>query len=465
MRYISTRGDAPVVEFEEVMLTGLARDGGLYLPEHWPHFSTPELHAMRGESYADLAATVMRPFLGASPAAQRFHDLMSRAYGGFGHSAVTPLKQLDHELWVMELFHGPTLAFKDVAMQVLGLMYEAALARRGERATILGATSGDTGSAAIEACRGKSALDIFILYPKGRVSDVQRRQMTTVADQNVHAIAIEGTFDDCQDLVKGCFNDLAFRDEVRLSAVNSINWARIMPQIVYYFHAALALGAPERPVSFCVPTGNFGNIYAAYAARQMGLPIERLMIGSNVNDILTRLFTTGRMAIEQVVPSLSPSMDIQVSSNLERYLFDLFERDGAALAGTMRAFRESGEMALSNRQRSEAASLFSAARVDDEETRAVIGSVYERTGEVVDPHTAVGIGAVRKLHDGSDIPVVALGCAHPAKFPDAVEAAIGLRPPLPARLADLDERAERAPSLANALKDVQDYVRTHIGST
>ncbi len=463
MRYVSTRGAAPVLAFDDVMLTGLARDGGLYVPDSWPHFGPAELRAMRGEGYADLAATVMRPFVHDSALAPEFDGVIRQAYARFDHHVVTPLKEIDRRLWLMELFHGPTLAFKDIAMQLLGLMFDALLTRRGQRATVLGATSGDTGSAAIEACRGRPALDTFILFPHGRVSEVQRRQMTTVHDPNVHALAIDGTFDDCQDLVKACFNDLAFRDAIGLTAVNSINWARIMPQIVYYFHAALALGAPERPVSFAVPTGNFGNIYAGYAARQMGLPIERLLVGSNVNDILFRFFGSGEMSIDEVVPTLSPSMDIQVSSNLERLLFDVFGRDGATLDAAMTGFRETGHLRIDRERLAGTASVFSAARVDDDETRSVIETVHRTSGEVIDPHTAVGVGAAGKLDDGSSVPVVALACAHPAKFPDAVRDAAGHAPALPDRLADLYERPERGTVLANDLAAVQDYLSERTG--
>lgn len=386
MRYISTRGEAPTLEFDEVLLAGLATDGGLYVPETWPGFSADEIRAMRGLSYPDLAVRVMLPFLGGRIAEKEFAGLVRDAYGAFDHAAVLPLKQLDDGLWLMELFHGPTLAFKDVALQLLGRLFDHVLARRGERVTIVGATSGDTGSAAIEACRDRDAIDIFILHPHGRVSDVQRRQMTTVTSANVHNIAIEGSFDDCQDMVKAMFGTAEFRREMRLGAVNSINWARIMAQIVYYFRAAIALGAPDRPVAFAVPTGNFGNVYAAYAAREMGLPITQLVIGSNRNDILTRFMETGVMEARGVEPSLSPSMDIQVSSNFERLLFDACGREGAAVARTVAEFRETGRMTVPQGGMKAIEALFDGHRLDDDQTLAAIDAEYRASGELLDPH-------------------------------------------------------------------------------
>ncbi|MFQ5774715.1 MAG: threonine synthase [Kiloniellaceae bacterium] len=468
MKYVSTRGAAPVLGFDEVLLAGLARDGGLYVPERWPAFSAAEIRGLAGLPYPELALRVVRPFVGEALGESELRALLAAAYAGFGHAAVAPLKQLDRRTWLLELFHGPTLAFKDYALQVVGRLFDRVLARRGARVTIVGATSGDTGSAAIEACRGRAHLDVFILHPRGRVSEVQRRQMTTVAEDNVFNIAVEGTFDDCQDLVKAMFNDAAFRDEMNLSAVNSINWARVMGQIAYYFAAAVALGAPERAVAFSVPTGNFGNVYAGYAAARMGLPVARLLVGSNRNDILTRFFETGTMAIAEVRPSLSPSMDIQVSSNFERLLFDLYDGDGAAVAAAMTAFRRTGKLDPGAARWARTLDLFDGARLDDEGTLAEIARVYEATGELVDPHTAVGIAAARaKAGAGaladSRVPVVALATAHPAKFPDAVRRATGVRPALPPRLADLFERAERLTVLPNDLVRVQDFVRRHAG--
>ena len=459
MRYISTRGAAPELEFDDVLLAGLAQDGGLYLPESWPRFSAEEIRALRGLPYAEIATRVVEPFMAGSVALSEIGALMEEAYAGFDHSAVAPLKQLDERTWLMEQFHGPTLAFKDFALQVVGRLFDKVLSARGRRITIVGATSGDTGSAAIEACRDRERIEIYILHPKGRVSEVQRRQMTTVASDNVHNIAIEGTFDDCQDLVKAMFNDMAFREEVQLSAVNSINWARILVQIAYYFHAAVALGAPDRKVAFAVPTGNFGNVYAGYGARQMGLPIERLIVGSNRNDILTRFFDSGAMTLAPVHPTLSPSMDIQVSSNFERLLFDLCGRDGKAVTETLARLRKDGSFDLAPAQLEEARALFAAARLDDEETLAEVTRLQRETGELIDPHSAIGIAAARAKGDDLGAPVVALGTAHPAKFPDAVERATGQRPALPTRLADLFERDEHMTSLPNDYAAVTAHIR------
>jgi threonine synthase len=463
LRYISTRGAAPPLAFDEVLLAGLARDGGLYLPERWPSLDAATLSGWRGLPYAELAVRVMLPFLGGRVSEAEFRAIAADAYAGFGHAATAPLRQLGPNLWLMELFHGPTLAFKDFALQLLGRLFDQVLARRGERVCVVGATSGDTGSAAIEACRDRDHIDIFILHPQGRISEVQRRQMTTVMAPNVHNIAIDGTFDDCQDLVKAMFNDTAFRDEMRLSAVNSINWARIAGQIVYYVHAALALGGPDRPVRFAVPTGNFGNVYAGYAARAMGLPVSRLVVGSNRNDILARFFDSGELAVAPVEPTLSPSMDIQISSNFERLMFDLYARDGAAVADAMGRFRATGRVALGAARWRRARELFVGFRLDDAGTKREIARLYAETGELIDPHSAIGVAAARATLDRDpETPVVALATAHPAKFPDAVEAATGVRPALPPRLADLAERAERVAALPNELAPVQAFVRAHV---
>jgi threonine synthase len=462
LRYISTRGDAPILEFDEVMLAGLASDGGLYVPETWPHFSADDIRAMRGLSYAELATRVMLPFLGGRIPEADFVDLVQAAYAGFDHPATVPLKQLDDNLWLMELFHGPTLAFKDVALQLLGRLFDYVLKRRGERVTIVGATSGDTGSAAIEACRDREAVDIFILHPDGRVSDVQRRQMTTVPSANVHNIAIDGSFDDCQDLVKAMFGAADFRSEMRLSAVNSINWARIMAQIVYYFRAGLALGAPDRPVAFAVPTGNFGNVYAGYAARKMGLPVAQFMIGSNRNDILTRFMETGVMEVRDVEPSLSPSMDIQVSSNFERLLFDTCEGEGRAVMQTMIEFRKTGRMTVPQGGMKMINALFDGYRLDDDETLDAIDTEYRASGELLDPHSAIGVAAGRAKARYPSTPMVALATAHPAKFPRAVERATGVSPDLPDRLADLFDREERYDVLPNDLDAVMAHIRARV---
>jgi len=441
MRYISTRGQAPVRDFAGVLLAGLAEDGGLYVPETWPSFTADEFRAMRGLPYPDLAARIIHPFVGECIAFDTLLRLCRESYAHFGSPAVVPLVQLDTNVWTQELFHGPTLAFKDMAMQLLGRLFDHVLTERGERVTIVGATSGDTGSAAIEACANRACVDIVILHPDGRNSEVQRRQMTTVHAPNVRNLAVDGNFDDCQDLVKAMFADKPFRAEMNLSAVNSINWARIAGQIPYYVAAALALGAPDREIEFAVPTGNFGNVLAAYAARRMGLPIPRLIVASNRNDILARFLDKRDMTMRPVEPSLSPSMDIQVSSNFERLLFEIQGRDAALTAKTMQDFRSTGRMEVSEAAWYEATSLFHGFRLDDEQTLAAIRALYETAGYLADPHSIIGIEAARHL-GRPGIPIVAMATAHPAKFPDAIMQAIGSRPPLPAHLADLYERTE-----------------------
>ena len=458
MRYVSTRGDAPVLGFDDVLLAGLARDGGLYVPETWPRLAAVEWQSLAGLPYAEAAFRILQPYVGDAIAENDLRLMVEESYATFGHPAVVPLKQVGPNDWLLELFHGPTLAFKDVALQLVGRMFDHVLTKRRSRVTIVGATSGDTGSAAIEACRDREAVDIFILYPHGRVSEVQRRQMTTVPSANVHTLAIEGTFDDCQDMVKAMFNDAAFRDRMKLSAVNSINWARIAAQIVYYAVAALRLGAPSRQVAFSVPTGNFGNIFAGYAAQRMGLPISRFVVGSNSNDILFRLLDTGTMKMEQVAPTLSPSMDIQVSSNFERMLFELAGRNGKAVTTLMARFRKKRELTLSPARRAKLGKLFVGARADDSETMAMIRRMLETTGELVDPHTAVGLIAAAAQRGDPAVPMITAATAHPAKFPDAVEKACGIRPALPARLAGLFDRPERVTVLPNSLAAVQDFV-------
>ena len=455
MRYVSTRGTAPTLEFDDVLLTGLARDGGLYVPESVPTISPSRMRAFADMPYADVAIEVMWPFVEGAIDEGIFAEIVQDAYRSFSHPEVVPLVELGGNVYLLELFHGPTLAFKDVALQLVGHLFEYELLKRGERVTIVGATSGDTGSAAIEACRDREAIEICILHPAGRVSDVQRRQMTTVLSPNVHNLAVEGTFDDCQDLVKAMFNDLPFRDRHHLSAVNSINWARILPQTVYYVKAAAQLG---RPVTFSVPTGNFGNIFAGWVARQMGVPIRQLVIGSNRNDILPRFFESGVMAMHGVTPTSSPSMDIQVSSNFERLLFELCGRNGAVVTHLMTRFRAEGSVDMGEGPLAMAREIFDAARIDDEAVLRVIAATYDRTGKIVDPHTAVGLGAAGMLHHDPAVPVVALATAHPAKFPDAVEDAIGIRPELPDFLSDLLERPERFDVVANDLAAVEEYV-------
>ena len=459
MRYISTRGQAPVRDFAGVLLAGLAEDGGLYVPESWPHFSPADWRALRCLDYAELAARVIQPFVGEAIRFATLQALCRDAYAGFDHLAVVPLIQLEADLWVQELFHGPTLAFKDLAMQLLGRLFDHVLGERRARVTIVGATSGDTGSAAIAACRDRDNIDIVILHPHNRTSDVQRRQMTTAGGKNVGNIAVEGTFDDCQDLVKAMFADAPFRAEMRLSAVNSINWARIAAQVPYYVAAALALGAPEREVAFSVPTGNFGNVLAGWVARRMGLPIARLVVGSNRNDILARFLATNDMSVRDVEPSLSPSMDIQISSNFERLLFELLERDAAATTATMQEFRATGRMRVPDAAWHRARTLFHGFRLDDPGTAAEIRRLRDACGYLADPHTAIGVAAARALPAGHGVATVALATAHPAKFPDAIERAIGTRPPLPPRLADLYEREEHFTVAPNDLAAVEAGVR------
>ncbi|MCZ8019798.1 threonine synthase [Novosphingobium sp.] len=458
MDYISTRGSAPALDFAGATLAGLASDGGLYVPRHWPRFSADEIAAMAGLPYAELAARIMQPFLGDCLTPERLRELTAQAYGRFAHKAVTPLKQLDEQQWLLELFHGPTLAFKDVALQLLGLLFEEFLGRGGDPLTIVGATSGDTGSAAIDAVAGRARIEIFMLHPKGRVSEVQRRQMTTVLAPNVHNIAIEGTFDDAQAMVKRMFNDTAMTSRFAIGAVNSINWARLMAQVVYYFAAALQLGAPHRKVAFAVPTGNFGDVFAGYVAAQMGLPIERLIVATNVNDILHRALTTGDYSAGTVTPTAAPSMDIQVSSNFERLLFDLNGRDGAALAAQMAGFEASKSMQLTNAQREGAAALFTSARADANDMARALRWGWDNAGELLDPHTAIGLHAARTAGVDPAVPVVTLATAHPAKFGDAVERATGHRPALPARVGDLFEREERLAELPGDYAAVADYV-------
>ena len=459
MRYISTRGTAPELSFEEAMLTGLARDGGLYVPQDIPTLTHAQIAAMAGKSYEDVAFDVMRPFIGDTFTDDQFKGLIAKAYAGFGHAARAPLVQLDSNHYLLELFHGPTLAFKDFAMQLIGQMFQAALSRSGNRVTIVGATSGDTGSAAIEAFRGLEAVDVFILYPHGRVSEVQRRQMTTPVEDNVHALAVDGDFDDCQAAVKDMFNDFAFREEVKLAGVNSINWGRVLAQVVYYFTAAVSLGAPHREVSFTVPTGNFGDIFAGYIAKKMGLPIADLVVATNRNDILHRTLETGAYTKEGVTPTISPSMDIQVSSNFERALFDAYGRDGAAVVDQMDDLKVGG-FEISQGAYQMLKDTFKSGRASEENTNAAIATYFAKHGELLCPHTAVGVH-VAEQHLGST-PMVTLATAHPAKFPDAVKAASGVAAPLPPRMVDLYDRPERVTRVAGDLAALQAVIRERI---
>lgn len=459
MKYVSTRGNAPALDFEGVTLAGLASDGGLYVPEVWPHFSHDEIAAMAGLSYAELAQRVMQPFVGDCLTPERLGELTATAYGRFSHAAVTPLRQMDERHALLELFHGPTLAFKDVALQLLGLLFEEFLGRSEDHLTIVGATSGDTGSAAIDAVAGSAKVDIFMVHPQGRVSDVQRRQMTSVLAPNVYNIAIDGSFDDAQAMVKRMFNDTAVTARFGIAAVNSINWARLMAQVVYYFAAALQLGAPGRKVAFAVPTGNFGDVFAGYVAAQMGLPIERLIVATNINDILHRALSAGDYSAGTVTPTAAPSKDIQVSSNFERLLFDAAGRDGALITTQMATFDATKVLHLTNAQRSHLAGLFTSVRAEPDQMIAAQRWAYTACGEVIDPHTAIGLHAARVIEGlPADVPVVTLATAHPAKFGDAVESAIGVRPALPARIGDLLNREERYDRLAGTYDAVRDYV-------
>ncbi|MAC79887.1 MAG: threonine synthase [Rhodobacteraceae bacterium] len=462
MSYISTRGMAPDLTFEQAMLTGLARDGGLYVPAEIPQISPQDIAALSGLSYEETAFRIMRPFIGDTFTDDEFRDIIAKAYAGFGHAARAPLKQLDSNHFLLELFHGPTLAFKDFAMQLIGQMFQVSLGRAGDRVTIVGATSGDTGSAAIEAFRGLDAVDVFILFPHGRVSEVQRRQMTTPADSNVHALAVDGDFDDCQAMVKDMFNDFDFRDRVRLAGVNSINWARVLAQVVYYFSSAVSLGAPHRKVSFTVPTGNFGDIFAGYIAKRMGLPIDQLVVATNQNDILHRCLSGQGYHKGPTVPSISPSMDIQVSSNFERVLFDAYGRDGAAVAQLMDELKQGGfdvsQGALQMLQE-----VFTSGRASEDETRATIRATLAASQELLCPHSAVAVKVANEQRK-ADVPMITLATAHPAKFPAAVEEASGVFPPLPPRMADLYERPERMTRIANDLRAVETFITENIAN-
>jgi threonine synthase len=458
VQYVSTRGEAPALEFGDVLLAGLASDGGLYVPDTW----SPQGPLGFDASYVDTAVSVMAPYVAPSLTEDELRSMVVEAYATFDHPDVCPVRPLDDGLWLLELFWGPTIAFKDVALQLVGRLFDHELTKRSERATIVVATSGDTGSAAIEACRGRANLDIVVLHPAGRVSDVQRKQMTTVDEPNVRNVAVDGTFDDCQDLVKAMFADEAFRTDVRLSAMNSINWARVMAQVVYYVTSARTVGAGD-PVAFSVPTGNFGNVFAGWVARRTGTPISQLVVGSNSNDILTRWLASGVMEKTGVHPTISPSMDIQVSSNAERLLFELYDRNPSLLADRMAEFRDEGRVATGDTRLATVTEVFDGASFDDDATRAEIRGTYEATGQVLDPHTAVGVAAARAARRDPDVPMICLATAHPAKFPDAVEQAIGQRPELPEHLADLFDRPERCDALPADLGTIESYVRSAVG--
>jgi threonine synthase len=458
MRYVSTRGETASLDFVEVMLAGLARDGGLYVPERWPSLDAQTIAGFAGRPYAEVAVEVMRPFIAGALDDADLARMAQEAYGGFRHPATAPLTQIAPNTFVLELFHGPTLAFKDLAMQLVARLMDHVLRKRGQRTTIAVATSGDTGGAAVEAFRGRSQVDLVVLYPQGRISEVQRRMMTTAPDGNVHALAIEGTFDDCQALVKAMFNHHAFRDRVALSAVNSINWARVLAQAVYYFTAAVSLGAPQRKVAFTVPTGNFGDVYAGYVAARMGLPVDRLVIATNVNDILARTFATGAYEIRSVTPTTSPSMDIQVSSNFERLLFEAYHRDASAISALMDSLAQSKRFAVSSAALGELRGRFNAESAGEQEVAATMRATWREAGCCVDPHTAVGLAVAEKETRDPAVPMVVLSTAHPAKFPDAVEAACGHKPKLPDWLNDLGARRERVTVLPADQAAVEKFV-------
>lgn len=463
MKYISTRGDAPSLSFEEVVLTGLASDGGLYVPESLPKFSKEEIAGFAGLSYEELAFKIIAPFVDGEIPDADLQKLINDSYATFRHDAIAPLVQTGHNEFILELFQGPTLAFKDFALQFLGNLLDYILKKRDKKVVVMGATSGDTGSAAIEGCRHCDNIDIFILHPNNRVSDVQRRQMTSVLDKNVHNIALEGNFDDCQNMVKASFGDQSFLPEDRqLVAVNSINWARIMAQIVYYFYAGAALGAPHRPIAFSVPTGNFGDIFAGYLAKQMGLPIDQLVIATNANDILHRCISENDHSKQGLIHSLSPSMDIMVSSNFERLLFDMYGRKGESIKQLMEDFK-SGSMPLDEKALSSARELFSSYRLNDDEMIAVIADVFDKTEYLLDPHTAIGVQAARKTRRRTDIPMVCLATAHPAKFPEAIKkAGQSEDPALPHHMKDLFEREERFSVLDNDIDGVHAFIAANI---
>jgi len=456
VKYVSTRGSAPELGFADVLLAGLARDGGLYVPEAWPKLPRETIAGFREKSYVDVAATAIRPFVGEDVDGTTLKNMCREAYATFESPAVAPLVEIEPGQWLLELFHGPTLAFKDIAMQLLARLMDHVLQARDLRVTIVGATSGDTGGAAIEAFKGRDNVDVFILFPKGRVSSIQQRQMTTADATNVHAIAVEGTFDDCQAIVKGMFNNQRFRDQVALAGVNSINFARILAQIVYYFTAAAPFGAPEKAVSFTVPTGNFGDIFAGYSAKRMGLPVERLVIATNSNDILARTLESGRYELRPVTPTASPSMDIQISSNFERLLFEVLGRDGAAIRRLMEDLK-GGSFTLDAKALSAIRRDFAAGRADEDETARTMRDTYERFGRLIDPHTAVGLSVARRFSKPG-VPMITLATAHPAKFPEAVRAATGQEAPLPDTVGDLMLRPEKLTAIANDQGAVEHFI-------
>ena len=463
MKYISTRGSAPVLDFEQVLLAGLASDGGLYVPQTWPKFDAADLRALAGRPYGEVAQKVMQPFVGDFLSPEDFRALIDQAYAGFNHPAIAPLVQTGPSEWLLELHRGPTLAFKDVAMQLLARLMDRALERQNRQATVVCATSGDTGGAAVEAFAGRERVNLFVMLPRGRVSEVQRRMMSTNPGANIHALEIDGTFDDCQNLLKAMFAWGDFRERQNLAAVNSINWARIMAQMVYYFTAAIALGAPDREVDFCVPTGNFGDIFAGHAARSLGLPIRRLVIATNVNDILVRTFAAGRHEMTGVTATESPSMDIQISSNFERLVFELVDKKPDTLKSLMSGLSQSGAYTLPPTALEALRRQFDAGSASQDDTKATISEIYQHTSQVIDPHTAVALHVARAAKAGDAVPMVVLSTAHPAKFPEIVTQATGAHPALPANMAGLMDKPERLVSLANNLEEIAAYIDDHTG--
>ena len=467
MRYVSTRGRSPAIGFQDAVLAGLAPDGGLYVPQAWPRFEANEIAAFAGKSYAEVAAAVIGKFAGGEIASADLLEMTRDAYASFTHPAVTPIKELYPNLFLLELFHGPTLAFKDVAMQILARLYDRALKAQNRRLTIVAATSGDTGGAAVEAFRGASNARILVLFPEGRISEVQRRFMTTTGEANVANVAVQGSFDDCQAIVKDMFQDQTLRQAVDLSGVNSINWARIAAQAVYYFTSAVSLGAPYREISFVVPTGNFGDAFAGYVARQMGLPIRAITVATNANDIVARAIRTGRYARGQVQATQSPAMDIQVASNFERLYFAATGRDGEATAQAFSAFALGGDIEIPGPALEDMRRLFASEAVDEAETSAASLQTLQDVGELIDPHTAVAMRAARRLRAAAAnaaTPLVVLSTAHPAKFPQAVLAAAGVQPPMPAAAVGLSDKVEtydRLPADADAVKR---YLRQFAGA-
>ena len=462
MKYVSTRGEDNKLKFEEVMLNGLARDGGLYLPERFPVFSLDKIQSFIGKSYYEIAVEVFLPFVGTELNKEELYFLAENSYSNFSNDKIAPLKRLNDNLHVLELFHGPTLAFKDYAMQFLSQILKRSLRKKNKRIVILGATSGDTGSAALQAFRGNELIDIFILFPKNRVSHVQQKQMTTISENGAHAIAVDGNFDDCQFLVKSCFKDSDFREKVSLTSINSINWARLMPQIVYYFTSALELDVFSNKIIFSVPTGNFGNVFSAWVAKKMGLPIEKLIIASNQNDIINRFFTSGKMEKKKVIHSLSPSMDIEVSSNFERFLFHLFKNDPKMLKKTIENFEKNGNLEISKNKLNATKNSFVSFNVSDSETIDEISDIYKEFKYLIDPHTAVGLAAAKKFYKKNisteNMKVISLACAHPSKFPDAVEKATKVNPRLPSSLSNLLKLKENIYELPNNLYELKQFI-------